>query len=115
MATGLNSFILVPAQVIIIIIFLFDVLGFSTFAGTGVGIIFAPIMFMIILLVSLLTVTHKKTSDSRMTAVSEMMHDHRVVKLYGWEPSFLKRIKVCVSHERTSRKYSRRFATLHYI
>uniref|UniRef100_A0A8D2A9F3 ABC-type glutathione-S-conjugate transporter n=1 Tax=Sus scrofa TaxID=9823 RepID=A0A8D2A9F3_PIG len=91
-----------PMQIILAMYFLWQNLGPSVLAGVA----------LMILLIPLNGVEQMKFKDSRIKLMSEILGGIKVLKLYAWEPSFLKQVEGIRQNEL---KLMRQVAYLHAI
>ncbi|KAK0458994.1 uncharacterized protein EV420DRAFT_1541764 [Desarmillaria tabescens] len=84
--------IFVPLQLILCVVFLYVILGWSAFVGLAVIILMFPAPgFLAKLTQDVQAATLKKT-DARVQAVTEIVNVLRMVKLFGWERKMNERI-----------------------
>ncbi|XP_056008623.1 multidrug resistance-associated protein 1-like isoform X2 [Ostrea edulis] len=79
-------------EIILSIYFLYDILGYATFAGCGV---LALLMLMNIFLSSMsfgIIQKYMKLKDDRINILSEVINGIKVLKLYAWEMIFKDKI-----------------------
>ncbi|GJF00392.1 ATP-binding cassette transporter [Phanerochaete sordida] len=75
----------VPVEVIVSMVFLYVLLGWSAFVGLAVMIVLLPVPGRITALMSGAQKEKMKATDSRVQLVTEMLGVLRMVKLLGWE------------------------------
>ncbi|OSD04422.1 multidrug resistance-associated ABC transporter [Trametes coccinea BRFM310] len=75
-----------PAQIIVSIIFLYEILGWSAFVGLVTIILLFPIPGYIASLIQNVQTEKMKKTDARVQDVTETMNVIRMIKLFGWEP-----------------------------
>lgn len=83
----------VPIEIILSVIFLYDLLGWSSLVGVALMLI---TMVVPILLARTLAVIQKKlrqSTDARVGLMVEAMNSIRVIKFFGMEQPFLGRIR----------------------
>lgn len=81
-----------PLVIALSLYFLYDLLGVAIFAGLGVMIIMVPINIWIASKLRAYQITQMKEKDGRVKVMNEILNGMKVLKLYGWEPSFEKNI-----------------------
>ncbi|KAF9449105.1 multidrug resistance-associated ABC transporter [Macrolepiota fuliginosa MF-IS2] len=81
-----------PLQIILSIIFLYQVLGSSSFIGLAVILIMVPIPVFMAKLMQSVQKERMKMTDSRVQAVTETCNVLRMIKLFGWESEMHGRI-----------------------
>ena len=81
-----------PLQIIIGIWMLWGILGPSTLAGICVMILLMPVNGCLANRYKVYQVAQMKLKDERIKMVNEVLNGMKVLKLYGWEPSFLKKM-----------------------
>ncbi|CAG2114251.1 unnamed protein product, partial [Medioppia subpectinata] len=87
-----NNLWLTPTIVIIATCLLWPQLGAATLAGVAVMILLIPINSLV------LTREHRlwrkiiTLTDRRVSAITEIINNIKVLKLYAWEPAFMKRV-----------------------
>ncbi|KAI9059804.1 multidrug resistance-associated ABC transporter [Trametes sanguinea] len=75
-----------PAQIIVSIVFLYEILGWSAFVGLVTIILLFPIPGYIASLIQGVQTEKMKKTDARVQDVTETMNVIRMIKLFGWEP-----------------------------
>ncbi|EJC98299.1 P-loop containing nucleoside triphosphate hydrolase protein [Fomitiporia mediterranea MF3/22] len=83
-------------QLVISIIFLYDLLGWSSFVGLAVMVICFPIPFYAGQRMAKIQKSKMAATDKRVQYVTEAMGILRMIKLFGWESYMLKQL----SHRR---------------
>ncbi|KAK4875040.1 hypothetical protein RN001_011462 [Aquatica leii] len=81
-----------PLQILISIYFLWQLLGVAVLAGVAVMIVLIPVNGAIVKRVQMLQLSQMKNKDDRIKLVNEVLNGIKVLKLYGWEPSFEEKI-----------------------
>ena len=81
-----------PVQIAICIYMLWGILGPSMLAGIGVMILLMPVNGCLANRQKVYQVAQMKLKDERIKMVNEVLNGVKVLKLYGWEPSFLKKM-----------------------
>ena len=90
--TYVNMLWSAPLQIIVGIWMLWGILGPSTMAGIAVMILLMPLNGCIANRFKIYQVAQMRLKDDRIKMVNEVLNGMRVLKLYGWEPSFLKKM-----------------------
>ena len=78
----------VPFQITIALYLLYQTLGASAFAGFFLMIILIPINGGMVAKQGQLHMQMMKHKDSRIKTINEILQGMKIIKLYGWEPSF---------------------------
>ncbi|CAH8436418.1 unnamed protein product [Dicrocoelium dendriticum] len=99
-----------PFQIVVAIVLLWRELGPAVLAGIGVLLLLLPLNAVIARLSKSVQEKKFKAADSRIKVISEILNGIRMIKLYAWEPSFIKEVNR-LRHEEM--KYLRRFTYLH--
>lgn len=81
-----------PFQILICMVSLYRLLGWSAFAGVGVMVLSLPLNGLIIRYSKKLQKQQMKIKDSRVTLISEVLSHMKNVKLYAWTTSFMSRL-----------------------
>ncbi|KAF5334423.1 hypothetical protein D9758_017869 [Tetrapyrgos nigripes] len=81
-----------PIQIVLCIIFLYIVLGWSSFVRLATIIIMFPIPGYLVKLVQRAQKDKMKKTDARIETVTETMNILRMVKMFGWERLMNERI-----------------------
>ncbi|KAH9854915.1 multidrug resistance-associated ABC transporter [Lenzites betulinus] len=81
-----------PAQIIVAIIFLYQILGWSAFVGMVAMILLFPIPGYIASLIQSVQTQKMKKTDARVQDVTETMNVIRMIKLFGWEPKVVEQL-----------------------
>ena len=82
-----------PIQMLLFIVMMYRELGVAIFSGVAVFIVALPVIAMIARKQKKYQVSLMKQKDKRMKTVNETLGGMKVIKLYGWEPSFMKQIQ----------------------
>ncbi|KAK3589166.1 hypothetical protein CHS0354_018871 [Potamilus streckersoni] len=77
-----------PMQIIVSLVFLYQTLGPSMFAGFGVLVILIPINGFIMNKVQKLQDQQMTQKDNRIKLLTEILNGIKILKLYAWELSF---------------------------
>ncbi|KAH8104851.1 hypothetical protein BXZ70DRAFT_1049036 [Cristinia sonorae] len=94
-ASGADIFLLflfVPAQLSLCVVFLYSILGWSSFVGIGVTAILFPVPLYFSKLMAAAQKAKMQKTDARVQTVTETLNTIRMIKLFGWEPKMLQRI-----------------------
>ncbi|KAJ7747233.1 hypothetical protein B0H16DRAFT_1692432 [Mycena metata] len=84
--------VLVPVQTIASVVFLYQVLGWSSFVGMGVMVALFPAPGYLAKFEQAAQKSIRKTTDARVQTVSETMNVLRMVKMFGWEKQMNEKI-----------------------
>ncbi|CAG2108160.1 unnamed protein product, partial [Medioppia subpectinata] len=87
-----NNLWLSPTTVIIATWLLWAQLGAATLAGVAVMILLVPINSVVMTRENKLWRKIIELTASRVSVVAEMINNMKVLKLYAWEPAFIKRV-----------------------
>ncbi|KAJ7814135.1 P-loop containing nucleoside triphosphate hydrolase protein [Mycena olivaceomarginata] len=85
-------FLLIPLEIILCVVFLYQVLGWSSFVGMGVMVLLFPLPGYVAKLVQTVQQQRLKKTDARVQAVTETMNVLRMIKLFGWEKQMNERV-----------------------
>ncbi|RPD55478.1 P-loop containing nucleoside triphosphate hydrolase protein [Lentinus tigrinus ALCF2SS1-6] len=104
------SLIEAPFQIVLCMVFLYRIMGWSTFVGIAAMFLTLPLPGFITTRLQGAERQKMERTDSRVQTVTEMMNVIRMIKLFGWEPRIAaqlneKREKELVSVRR-NRMYS---------
>jgi len=87
------TIIIVPIQIVVYTLMLFEFFGISFLFGFGVLVTFIVINFCIQIRYRALQKDILKKKDARMKITTQVINGLKIVKLYAWEDEFLKRIQ----------------------
>ncbi|NXV31407.1 MRP1 protein, partial [Rissa tridactyla] len=87
-----NGTWLAPIRIIICFIFLWQLLGPSALASIAVFFFLLPLNFMITKKRSQFQEIQMKHKDERAKLTSTILSDIKVIKLYGWEKTFMEKV-----------------------
>ncbi|KFR12084.1 Multidrug resistance-associated protein 1, partial [Opisthocomus hoazin] len=87
-----NGVWLAPIRIIICFIFLWQLLGPSALASIAVFLLLLPLNFVITKKRSQFQETQMKHKDERAKLTSTILNDIKVIKLYGWEKTFIEKV-----------------------
>ena len=79
-----------PLQITVAIYFLYQILGPPVFAGLGTMIALIPINGFSAAITRKLQMKMMKQKDVRVKKMNELLSGMKILKLYAWEPSFMK-------------------------
>ena len=77
-----------PVQVIICIVLLYRLLGFSSFAGIGVMVLVMPLNLFIAKQFAKTSNQIMKATDARIHSTNEVLQNIRIIKYFAWENRF---------------------------
>uniref|UniRef100_A0A671YF12 ATP-binding cassette, sub-family C (CFTR/MRP), member 2 n=1 Tax=Sparus aurata TaxID=8175 RepID=A0A671YF12_SPAAU len=77
-----------PLQIIVSIVFLWFELGPSVLAGLAVMVLMVPINGLLATKARKIQIENMKFKDKRLKIMNEILNGIKILKLYGWEPSF---------------------------
>ena len=77
-----------PLQIIISIYMLYQLLGYSAFAGVGIIILIVPITFVITKIYREIVTVNMKLKSERLKKTGEVLSAIKIFKLYAWELAF---------------------------
>ncbi|XP_074756867.1 multidrug resistance-associated protein 1-like [Athene noctua] len=81
-----------PFQIIMAVIFLWKELGPSVLAGVALLLLVIPINALIAAKVKRLKKSQMRYSDQQVKLLSEMLHGIKLLKLYGWESAYQRKV-----------------------
>ncbi|KAF9109212.1 hypothetical protein BGX27_007863 [Mortierella sp. AM989] len=84
----------IPLEICIALWLLYRQLGWAALAGLGTIIAVAPLQARIAAFFSVAKDQKLEAMDNRIRLTSELMSSMKIVKLYGWESSFLSKVAV---------------------
>ncbi|KAF7339970.1 ATP-binding cassette transporter [Mycena venus] len=85
-------FLLIPLEITLCVVFLSQVLGWSSFVGMGMMILLFPLPGYVAKLVQMVQQQRLKKTDARVQSVTETMNVLRMIKLFGWERQMNERV-----------------------
>ncbi|KAJ8594877.1 hypothetical protein M405DRAFT_759938 [Rhizopogon salebrosus TDB-379] len=88
----LMAVLYIPLQVIVSIVFLYNILGWSAFVGLAVMVILFPLPGYVAKMIQTVQKEKMNKTDARVQTVTETMNVLRMIKLFGWEAKIDKRI-----------------------
>jgi ABC-type multidrug transport system fused ATPase/permease subunit len=89
----------VPVQVVVAVILLYQILGWSSIAGIVVMILLIPINYTISNRFSVIQKAIMSTTDKRIHATNEVLQNIRIIKFFAWEERFGHMVGECRSAE----------------
>ncbi|KAG9089172.1 hypothetical protein FS749_001555, partial [Ceratobasidium sp. UAMH 11750] len=95
-----------PIQIIVSIIFLYQILGWSAIIGMAVMVLFAPIPTVLANLVNSIQSERMKRTDARVQTITESMNVVRMIKMFAWEDKV--KSQVTAKREEELRWYRKR-------
>ncbi|CAM9538697.1 unnamed protein product [Bubo scandiacus] len=87
-----NGTWLAPIRIIICFVFLWQLLGPSALTSIAVFLFLLPLNFMITKKRSRFQETQMKHKDERAKLTNAILSDIKVIKLYGWEKTFMEKV-----------------------
>lgn len=81
-----------PFQIIICMVSLYQLVGWSMFAGVGVMIIMIPINGFIARMMKHLQKQQMKNKDARSRLIAEIVNNMKGIKLYAWSAAFMNKL-----------------------
>ncbi|KAF2181672.1 multidrug resistance-associated protein 1 [Zopfia rhizophila CBS 207.26] len=81
-----------PFQIVLCMLSLYQLLGFSMFAGVGAMIIMIPVNGWIARLMKSLQKKQMKNKDARTRLMTEILNNMKSIKLYAWTTAFINRL-----------------------
>jgi ABC-type multidrug transport system fused ATPase/permease subunit len=83
-----------PFQITLCMLSLYQLLGYSMFAGVAAMIIMIPINGWIARLMKTLQKEQMKNKDARTRLMTEILNNMKSIKLYAWTTAFINRLNV---------------------
>lgn len=81
-----------PFQIVLCMLSLYQLLGFSMFAGVGAMIIMIPVNGWIARLMKSLQKEQMKNKDARTRLMTEILNNMKSIKLYAWTTAFINKL-----------------------
>ncbi|KAI1485090.1 P-loop containing nucleoside triphosphate hydrolase protein [Biscogniauxia mediterranea] len=81
-----------PFQIIICMISLYQLVGWSMLAGIGVMVVMVPINGFIARFMKRLQKQQMKNKDSRSRLIAEIVNNMKSIKLYAWSTAFMNKL-----------------------
>jgi len=97
--TYLNMVWSAPFQILATLFFLYDLMGWSIFAGVGTMSLLLPINYVVSNKIKSAQTKLMKQKDQRTKIMNDVLSGMKVLKLYAWEESFQKQITSLRSRE----------------
>ncbi|CAL1537561.1 unnamed protein product [Lymnaea stagnalis] len=88
-----------PFQIAIALYMLYDQIGVATFAGLGVILILMPMNTIVSVSLRKYNRQMMKLKDRRIRLMNEILNGMKVLKVYGWEEAFEKKVSKYRSEE----------------
>ncbi|KAK6983295.1 Canalicular multispecific organic anion transporter 2 [Biomphalaria glabrata] len=88
-----------PFQISIALYMLYDQIGVATFAGLGVVLILMPMNTIVSVSLRKFNRQMMKLKDRRIRLMNELLNGMKVLKVYGWEEAFEKKVSTYRSEE----------------
>ena len=82
-----------PLQIALSVYFLYQQLGHAIWAGLAVIILAVPLNFLITIKLRGYQIEQMKNKDKRVKLMNELLGGIKVIKLYGWETSFIDQVQ----------------------
>ena len=82
-----------PLQMGLSIYFMYRELGNAIWAGLAVILLAIPLNFLIAAKARKIQLEQMKNKDKRIKLMNELLGGIKVIKLYGWEPSFIDQVQ----------------------
>ena len=81
-----------PIQIALSIYFIYDELGWPIFVGFGFILLAFPLFALGAVYMRRYQQEQLKNKDQRVKLINEIIGGIKVLKLYGWEPSFIEQV-----------------------
>ncbi|KZV80265.1 multidrug resistance-associated ABC transporter [Exidia glandulosa HHB12029] len=81
-----------PLQITLAFVSLYNLLGWPAFVGVAVMIVSIPLNTYIARILKKMQEQQMKNRDQRTRAMTEVLGNIKSIKLYAWEPAFIKRV-----------------------
>ena len=82
-----------PLQIALSMYFMYLELGNGIWPGLAVILLVLPLNFVVVAKVRSLQSEQMRNKDKRIKLMDELLNGIKVIKLYGWEPSFLNQVQ----------------------
>ena len=82
-----------PFQIIICLLSLYSLLGWSMVAGVAVMIVMVPINGLLARWLKTFQRRQMRNKDQRTRLISEILNNIKSIKLYAWEPAFMAKLR----------------------
>ncbi|KAF1813528.1 multidrug resistance-associated protein 1 [Eremomyces bilateralis CBS 781.70] len=83
-----------PFQIVLCMVSLYRVVGFSMFAGVAVMVVMVPVNAFIARVMKRFQKVQMKNKDARTRMTTEILNNMKSIKLYAWSSAFLKKLNV---------------------
>ena len=105
-----------PLQIALSVYFLYQQLGHAIWAGLAVIILAVPLNFVITIKMRGYQMDQMKNKDKRVKLMNELLGGIKVIKLYGWETSFINQVQdIRQKEEKVLRKSAWMSAMMSFI
>lgn len=81
-----------PFQITLCMVSLYQLVGYSMFAGVGVMILMIPLNGAIARMMKKLQIIQMKNKDSRTRLMTEILNNIKSIKLYAWNTAFMNKL-----------------------
>ncbi|KAH7102795.1 metal resistance protein ycf1 [Auriculariales sp. MPI-PUGE-AT-0066] len=81
-----------PFQIVLAFISLYNLLGWPAFVGVAVMVVSIPLNTFLASVQKTMQETQMKNRDQRTRAMTEVLNNIKSIKLYAWEPAFIRRV-----------------------
>ncbi|ODQ52786.1 hypothetical protein SAICODRAFT_80947 [Saitoella complicata NRRL Y-17804] len=81
-----------PVEIIVALVFLYQLMGWSAFVGFGMLIATLPIPGLLTTRLAKMQKEVMAATDARIGLVSELLHSIRITKFFGWERAMIGRV-----------------------
>ena len=81
-----------PFQILLCMASLYQLVGFSMFAGVGAMVLMIPVNGIIAKFMKKLQKRQMKNKDSRTRLMTEILNNMKSIKLYAWSQAFMKKL-----------------------
>ncbi len=98
-ANRFSQMLTAPLEIVIAMVFLYNLLGWSAFAGIIAVAIAVPLQSALTRRSMAITRSLGALLDKRMSAISELISNLKMIRFYAWERNFLERIIVLRDRE----------------
>lgn len=89
----------VPVQVVVAVILLYQILGWSSIAGISIMVLLIPVNYTISNKFSQIQKAIMATTDKRIHATNEVLQNIRIIKFFAWEERFGHMVGECRAAE----------------
>ena len=79
-----------PLLIVLICYFIYNEVGVAMFAGVGIILTSLPVSGFLASFARKLQLQQMKDKDNRIKLLNEVLSGMQVIKMYGWEPPFIK-------------------------